>query len=163
MWSNGSDCNPRKHPLGREPDEGPKHDEMQDIVMISSGDFTRILLGERKCCADWVSHNLSEGDRSGIGWTSAPKCLENFGGGRSTLVWDNATGGKRCQYQYDPDTKQKSAEWVFSVKWSLRITKVFPNKCLFICNIGQVASKPPEGRKMVTDDWYVNQCLPKES
>ena len=48
------------------------HAEIQDIIKISFGSFTRILhfsLGVRKCCVRWVLHNLSEEQKRGrVDW-----------------------------------------------------------------------------------------------
>ena len=39
--------------------------------------------------------------------------LRTFDGGRYLRVWDIVTGDKNCVYQYDPETKEQSAVWVF--------------------------------------------------
>ena len=89
--------------------------EIQDIMKISSGSLTRILhdcLGVRKRCTCWVPHKLSEEQKRG-----RVDCCTNmrrkFDGGRSPRVWDIVTGAETWVYQYDPETKQQSAVWVF--------------------------------------------------
>ena len=89
--------------------------EIQDIMKISSGSLTRILhdcLGVRKRCARWVPHNLSEEQKLGrVDWCT--HMLRKFDRGRSPRVWDIVTGDETWVYQYDPETKQQSAVWVF--------------------------------------------------
>ena len=89
--------------------------ETQDIMKISSGSLTRIhqdCLGVRKRCARWVLHNLSEEQKRGrVDWCT--HMLRKCDGGRSPSVWDIATGDTAWVCQYDPETKQQSAVWVF--------------------------------------------------
>ena len=70
------------------------HAEIQDIIKISSGSFTRILhdsLGAWKCCARWVLYNLSEEQKRGwVDWCN--HMLRKFDEGRSPCVWDIVTG-----------------------------------------------------------------------
>ena len=122
------------------------HTELQDIMKISSGSLTCILhysLGVRKRFARWVAHNLSEERKRGrVDWCTY--MLRKFDRGRSPNVWDIVTGGETWVYQYDPETKQRSAVWVF------------PDE-----NLGHVATISLESRKTVMADWYVNHCLPR--
>ena len=89
--------------------------EIQDIMMISSGCLTRTLpdcLGVRKSCAHWVPHNWSEEQKRGrVDWCT--QMLRKFDRGMSPRVWDIVTGDEPWVYQYDPETKQQSAVWVF--------------------------------------------------
>ena len=89
--------------------------EIQDIMKISSGSLTRILhdcLGERKRCARWVPHNLSEEQKRGsVDWCI--HILRKIDAGRSPRVWVIVTGDETWVCQYDPETKQQSAVWVF--------------------------------------------------
>ena len=89
--------------------------EIQDTMKISSGSLTRIhhdCFGVRKRCARWVPHNLSEEQKRGrVDWCT--HMLRKFDGGRSPSVWDIVTGDATWVYQYDPETKQQSAVWVF--------------------------------------------------
>ena len=39
--------------------------------------------------------------------------LKKFDGGRTSRVWDIVTGDETWMSQYDPETKQQSAVWVF--------------------------------------------------
>ena len=83
-------------------------------MKISSGSLTDILhvcLGVRKHCARWVPHNLSEEQKRGrADWRT--HTLRKFDGGRSR-VWDIVKGDETWVYQYDPETKQQLAVWVF--------------------------------------------------
>ena len=91
------------------------YDEVQAIMKISSGSLTRILhhcLGVRKHCSRWVSHDLSEEQKWGrVDWST--HVLRKFDGGRSPGVLDIVRGDGSWVYQYDPETKQQSAVWVF--------------------------------------------------
>ena len=97
--------------------EDPKmtNAEIQDIMKISSASLTRILhdsLGVRKRCTRWMPHNLSEEQKRGrVDWCT--HMLRKFDGGRSPRVWDIVTGDEIWVYQYDPETKQQSAVWIF--------------------------------------------------
>ena len=89
--------------------------EIEDIMKISSGSLTRILhdcLGVRKRCTRWVLLNLSEEQKRGrVDWST--HMLRKFDGERCPCVWDIVTGDETWVYQYDPETKQQSAVWVF--------------------------------------------------
>ena len=150
--------------------EDPKmtYAEIQDIMKISSGSLARILhysLGVRKRCARWVPHNLSEEHKRGrVDWCT--HMLRRFDGGRSPRVWDIVTGGETWVYQYDPETKQQSAVWFFpnenpSVKFKRNRNASKQMIACFFATFGHVATIPPEERKTVTVDWYVNHRLLK--
>ena len=98
-----------------EKDPKMTYTEIPDAMMISSGSLTCILyncLGVRKRCARWVPHNLNEEQKRGrVDWCT--HMLRKCDGGRSPLGWDIVTGDKTWVYQYDPETKQQSAMWVF--------------------------------------------------
>ena len=89
--------------------------EIQDIMKISSGSLTCIphdSLGVRRRCTRWVPNNLSEEQKQDrVDWCT--HMLRKFDGGRSPRVWDIVTGHETWVYQYDPETKQQSAVWVF--------------------------------------------------
>ena len=92
--------------------------------------------------------------------------MEEGLGGRSPRVWDIVTGDKTWVYQYDLETKQQSAVWVFPD--DTPPVKFKRNRCAskqmiacFFAKFGHVATLPLEDRKTVTVDWYVNQCVPK--
>ena len=142
--------------------------EIQDIMKISSGSLTRMLhdcLGVRKRCARWVPHNLSEEQKQGrVDWCT--HMLRKFDGGRSPRVWDIVTGDGTWVFQYDPETKQQSAVWVFPdenppVKFKRNRSAFKQMIACFLAKLGHVATIPLEDRKTVTADWYVNHCLPK--
>ena len=92
--------------------------KIQDIMKISSVSLTRILhncFGVRKRCARWVPHNLSEEQKRGrVDWCT--HMLGKFDGGWSPRIWDIVTGDETWVYQYDPQSKQQSAVWVFLVE-----------------------------------------------
>ena len=136
-------------------------------MKTSSGSLTCILcdcLGIRKR-ARWVSHNLSEEQKRGrVDWCT--HMLRKFGGGRSLCVWDIVTGDENGVYQYDPETKQQSAVWVFPdenppVKFKRNSSASKQITARFFAKFGHAATIPLEDRKTSTDDWYVNHCLPK--
>ena len=92
--------------------------------------------------------------------------LRKFNGERSPHAWDIVTGDKTWVYQYDPETKQQSAVWVFPdenppVKFKRNTSASKKMIACFFAKFGQVATIPLEDRKTVTADWYVNHCLPK--
>ena len=92
--------------------------------------------------------------------------LRKLDRGRSPRVWNIVTGDKTWVYQYDPETKQRSAAWVFPdenphVKFKRNRRASKQMIACFFAKFGQVASITLEDKKMVTADWYVNQCLPK--
>ena len=133
--------------------------EIQDIMKISSGSLTRIhhnCLGVRKRCARWVLHNLSEEQKRGrVDWCT--HMLRKFDGGRSPSVWDIVTGDATRVYQYDPETKQQSAVWVFpdeNPPVKLNRNKSASKQmiaCVF-ANFDHVATIPLEDRKTITAD-----------
>ena len=142
--------------------------ETQDIMKISSESLTRILhdcLGVRERCARWVPHKLSEEQKRGrVDWCT--HMLRKFDGGRSPRVRDIVTGDETWVYQYDPETKQQSAVWVFPdenppVKFKRNRNASKQIIAYFYAKFGHVATIPLEDRKTVTADWYVNHCLPK--
>ena len=111
-----------------------------------------------------MPHNLSEEQKRGrVDWCT--HVLRKFDGGRSPRVWVIVTGDKTWVYQYDPETKQQSAVWVFPddnplVKFKRNRSASKQVMCFF-AKFGLVATIPLEDRKAVTADWYVNHCLPK--
>ena len=142
--------------------------EIQDIMKISSGSLTLILrncLGVRKRCARWVPHTLSEEPKRGrVDWCT--HVLRKFDGGRFPRVWDIATGDETWVYQYDSETKQQSAVWLFPdenppVKFERSRSASKQMIACFCANFGHVATIPLEDRKTVTTDWYVNHCCLK--
>ena len=121
--------------------------EIQDIMKISSGSLTRILHdspGVRKRCARWVPHNLSEEQKRGrVGWCTS--MLRKSDGARSSHVWDIVTGDETWVYQYDPETKQQSAVWVFPdenppVKFKRNRS---PSKQMIACFFAKFGQLPP--------------------
>ena len=132
--------------------------ETQDIMKISSGSLIRNLhdcLGVRKR-ARWVPHNRSEEQKRGrVDWCT--HMIRNFDGGRSPSVWDIVTGDETWVYQYDPETKQQSAVWVFPdenppVKLNRNKSASKQMIACFFANVGHVVTIPLEDRKTVTAD-----------
>ena len=69
-------------------------------------------------------------------------------------------------YQYDPETKQQSAVWVFSdenppVQFQRNSSASTEMIACFCAKFGHVATILLEDGKTVTADWYVNHSLPK--
>ena len=93
---------------------------------------------------------------------------EKFDGGRSPciIIWDIASGDETWVYEYDPETKQQSAGWVFPdenspVKLKKNRSASKQMIACFFAKFGLVATILLEERKTVMADWYVNHCLPK--
>ena len=90
--------------------------------------------------------------------------LRKFDEGTSPRVWDIITGNETWVYQYDPETKQQSAVWVFPDKNPPVKRNRSTSKQMIACffaKFGHVATIPLEDRKTVSADWYVNHCLLK--
>ena len=69
-------------------------------------------------------------------------------------------------YQYDLETKQQSAVWVFPdenppVKFKRNRSASKQMMACFFAKLGHVTTIPLEDRKTVTADLHVNHCLPK--
>ena len=142
--------------------------KIHDIMKISSGSLTRILhvcLGVRKRSARWMPHNLSEEQKPGrVDWRT--HMLRKFDGGRSHRVWDIVTEDGTWVYQYDSDTKQQSAVWIFPdenpvVKFKRNRSASKQMIACFFAKFGNDATILLEDRKTVTANWYINHCLPK--
>ena len=133
--------------------------EIQDIMTISSGSLTRMLhdcLDVRKHCVCWVPHNLSEEQKRGsVDWCT--HMLRIFNRGRSPRVWNIVTGDETWVFQYDPETKQQSAVWVFPdentpVTFKRNRSASKQMVACFFAKIGHFATIPLEDRKTVTAD-----------
>ena len=84
----------------------------------------------------------------------------------SPRVWDIVTGDETWVYQYDPETKQQSAVWVFPdenppVKFKRNRSASKQMIACFFAKFDHAAAIPLENKKTVTADWHVNHCLPK--
>ena len=141
--------------------------EIQDIMKISSGSPTCIpydSLGERRRTR-WVPNNLNEGQRQDrVDWCT--HTLRKFDGGRSPRVWDIVTGDETWVYQYDAETKQQSAVWVFPdenppVKFKRNRSASKQMIACFFAKFDHAATIPLEDKNTVTADWYVIHCLPE--
>ena len=127
---------------------------IQDIMKISSASLTRILhdsLGVRKRCVRWVPHKLSEArERGRVDWCT--HMLRKFDGGRSPRVLDIVTGDETWVYQFDPETKQQSAVWVFPdenppVKFEINRSASKQMIAYFFAKFGHVATIALEDRR----------------
>ena len=112
-----------------------------------------------------MPHNLSEEQKRDRVYLFN-SMLRNFNEGRTPCVWDIVTGDKIWVYQYDPETKQQSAVWVFPdenrpVKFKRNRSASKQTIACFFAKISHVATIQLEDRKTVTADWYVNHCFPK--
>ena len=75
-------------------------------------------------------------------------------------------GNETFIYLYDPETKQQSSVWLFPgenppVKFKKSRSTSKQTIEAFFAKSGHVASVPLRERKTVTDEWYINICLPK--
>ena len=137
--------------------------EIRDIMKISSGSLTRIFhhcLCVRKRCARCVPHKRNEEQKRGrVDWCT--HMLRKFDGGWFLRVWDIIRGDKIWVYQYNPETKQQSAVWVFPdenppVKFKRNRSASKQMVSCFFTKFGHVATIPLEDIKTTTPDWYVN-------
>ena len=83
--------------------------------------------------------------------------LRKFDGGRSPRVWDIVTGDETWVYNYDPETKQQSAVWVFPhenppVKCKRNRSACKQMIVHFFEKFGHIATIPLEERKTVMAD-----------
>ena len=130
--------------------------EIQDSMKISSGSLTCIpydCLGVRRRCTRCVSNNLSAEQKQ----DGCTHMLRKFDGGRSPRVWDIVTGEETWVYQYDPETKQQSAVWVFPdenppVKFKRNRSAFKQMIACFFAKFGHAATIPLEDKKIVTAD-----------
>ena len=134
---------------------------MQSFVSVAFFFFAVIAIKPHY----WVPHNLSEEQKRGmVDWCTYT--LRKFDGGRFPRIWDIVTGDDSWVYQYDPETKQQSAVWVFldenpPVKFKRNRSASKQMIVCFFAKFGHVVTVSLEDRKTVTADWYVNHYLPK--
>ena len=135
---------------------------------LSSGTINVIIQKElclRKLCARWIPHSLTLEQKS-VRVDFCKIMLKRFDNGTSRAVSDILTGDETWIYNYDPETKQQSKEWV--EEDAPPPTKVGRVKSvgkqmwpIFFRSSGFVAAVALEDRKTVTADWYTTVCLPK--
>ena len=112
-----------------------------------------------------MPHNLIEEPKlDRVDWCT--HIQRKFEGGRSPRVWNIVLGDETWVYQYDPEMKQQSVVWFFPdenppVKFKRNRSASKQMIACFFAKIGHIATLPPEDRKTVTSDRYVNHCLPK--
>ncbi len=142
--------------------------DIEAALQIGSAAAVDILknhLRLRKVCCRWVPHSLTEDQKVGrVEWCH--HVLERFDGGASKRVWGIITGDETWLYQYDPETKQQPAVWVFDSE--ARPTKVKRARSVgrkmvasFFGYSGHVATVVLEDRRTVTSQWYTRVCLPQ--
>ena len=112
-----------------------------------------------------MPHNLSEEQKWGrVDWCTY--VLKKINGGRSPRVWDIVTGDETWVYQYDSETKQQSAVWIFldenpPVKLKRNRGASKQTIACFFEKFDLAATIPLEVRKTITADLYANHCLLK--
>ena len=91
--------------------------------------------------------------------------LRKFDGGRSSRVWDFVTGDETWVHQYDAETKQQSAVWVFPrenppVKFKRNRSACKQMIAHFFAKFGHVATIPlEERRRLWPTDMSTTVCL----
>ena len=98
---------------------------------------------------------MKEQKRGRVDWCT--HMLRKFDRGRSPLVWDIVAGDKTWVYQYDPETKQQSAVWVFPdenppVKLKRNRSASKQMTACFFAKFSHVVTIPLEDRKSVSAD-----------
>ena len=143
------------------------HRQIQDTLGIGTAAVDVILhkhLGVRKRCARWVPHALSD-DQKRVRVEWCEEMLTKFHNGESKAVWEVVTGDETWVYQFDPQTKQQSAVWMFpdeSTPIKYRRSRSTGKKMVasFFGKVGHVATIPLDEQRTVTSEWYVHHCLP---
>ncbi len=98
--------------------------DIEAALQIGSAAAVDILKNHsrlRKVCCRWVPQSLTL-DQKVVRVEWCHHVLERFDGRASKRVWDIIIGDETWLYQYDPETKQQSAVWVFDSE--ARPTKV---------------------------------------
>ena len=142
--------------------------QIEASLGLSSASLNRIMhdhLQLRKLSARWIPHLLTEEQKQ----KRIDFCnfmLQKFDVGASKQVWDIVTGDETWIYQYDPETKRQSSQWVFPGENA-------PQKCIrsrsigrqmvasFFCAVGHVATVPLETQRTVNAEWYCTVCIPQ--
>src|ERR1043166_1058079 len=98
-------------------EENPRvtYKEIEEVLGIGSPAVNRILhqgLGVRKVSSRWVPHSL-KGEQKEARMEWCQYMIAKFQNPDSRRVADIITGDESWIYQYDPETKQQSAVWVF--------------------------------------------------
>jgi len=112
-----------------------------------------------------VPHQLTETQKAArVDWCL--EMMERFENGASRRVSDVVTGDESWIYQFDPETKQQSAKWVFpggdlplKVKQSRSVGKKMV--ATFFSKSGHIATIVLEDQRTVTAKWYTEVCLPR--
>ena len=91
--------------------------------------------------------------------------IARFDGGQSRGTWEIISGDESWIYNFDPETKQQSAQWTpvggappqkFRCECSVAKQMV----AVFVARTGHVATIPLVQQRTVTGEWYATQCLP---
>lgn len=141
---------------------------IQNILNIGSASLNFILhykLNVRKVACRWVQHFLTEDQiKARVEWSKM--MLEKYDFGKSKKVYEIVTGDETWVYQFDPETKRQSCQWLF--KNEQPPTKVKKSRSLgkkmvasFFRKSGHIATIQLEDRKTVNADWYCKVCLPE--
>ena len=141
--------------------------QLQELLGIGSGSMQSILhdsLGLRKLECRWIPHTLTSEQMSGrVSW--CVEMLDRFDEGRSRRLYDIVTGDETWLYQFDPLSKQQSAEWVFpddDAPTQVRRARSVGKRMIacFFSLTGHVSTVILKEHETVTADWYVTVCLP---
>ena len=142
--------------------------EIEEHLGIGSAAAQKLVhehLGLTKRSARWVPHNLSaELKQARVEWCRF--MLRKFDNGASKQVDMVLTGDETWIHDYDAETKQQSAVWLFpdeapplKVKRARSVGKRMV--AVFFRKSGLVAVVPLKERRTVNASWYTTVCLPK--
>lgn len=142
--------------------------EIEKEVGIAHSTVLKILHDElkmRKLCARWVPHQLSE-DNIKARLTFCNTMLERFDAGSSKDVSYIVTGDETFVYNYDPETKEQSKQWVpekegAPTKFARQRSVGKIMIAVFFRRSGILEPIVLEPGQTVTAQWYSETCLPK--
>lgn len=144
------------------------YQSMQHDLGISAHSLNTILnekLKVKKLSARWIPHMLTQ-EQKEARVSFCHLMLQKFDNGRSRLIENIVTGDETWLYQFEPERKCQSAQWVFPNERS-------PTKCrrersvgkimiaCFFSSSGSVANITLESQKTVTASWYTDVCMPQ--
>jgi [histone H3]-lysine36 N-dimethyltransferase SETMAR len=135
------------------------------IPMTTVSRILKEQLRVTKLCCRWVPHKLTEEQMHlRVDWCH--KMLMKFRIGSSKLVFSIATGDESWIYQYDPETKQQSAQWTFDdepTPTKIRQARSVGKKmvAVYFGKSGHIATIELEGRRTVNAEWYTTICMPE--
>ncbi|GBO99486.1 Mariner Mos1 transposase [Eumeta japonica] len=98
-----------------ETDERVTYQQIRTSLCIGTNKLYNILheyLTVRKLCARWIPYNLNEVQKLRlVNWCR--EIIQLFAGGDSDPVYDMITSDEIWVYCYKPETKKRSAQWMF--------------------------------------------------